>query len=148
MTNIKSFDSGLRRKVEKLERAMRGEPQLDIPVKHYFAHGTYAREVTLPKGTLATGKIHKYSQVNIISKGEVSVVTESGVIRIKAPYTLVSPPGTKRAVYTHKETVWTTIHSTYETDVEKIEEHFIAKSDADYLLFCETLKIKDESCPG
>lgn len=134
MTNIK--------KVERLEKAMRDYEQVEIPVKHHFAHHSYAREITIPAGTLATGKIHKYSQINIIAKGDVSVTTENGVLRIKAPYVLVSPPGTKRAVFAHKETVWITVHGTDETDVEKIEQKFIAKDSTEYLEFREKLEDK------
>jgi hypothetical protein len=31
-------------------------------------------------------------------------------------------------VFTHKETVWTTVHATEKTDLKEIEEEIIAKS--------------------
>jgi hypothetical protein len=40
---------------------------------------------------------------------------------------VVSPPGVKRLAYAHEESIWATIHGTDETDVDKIEEQFIAK---------------------
>lgn len=131
-------------KVEKLEEALRQLEQVDIPVVNYFSHKIYAREITIPKNTILTGKIHKYSQLNILSKGEISVLTEDGIKRVKAPFTIVSPPGTKRAAYAHEECVWTTIHGTEETDLEVIENNFIAKDMKEYLEFCETLEIKEE----
>lgn len=143
MKNIKAFTGDIRKKVKRLENEMLKCEQVDIPVKNYFAHGLYAREVFIPAGTVVTGKIHKYSQINILSQGEISVVTESGVIRIKAPYTLVSPPGTKRAAYTHSDVIWTTIHATHETDIQKIEEHFIAKDEQEYLEF-----LSEQPCLG
>lgn len=121
---------------------MRSMSPIEIPVKHYFSHGVYAREITIPKDTILTGKIHKYSQINILSQGEISVLTEDGVKRLKAPYTLLSAPGTKRIAYAHEETVWTTIHGTNETDLEVIEEKFIAQSDAEYLEFTRMLEDK------
>lgn len=121
-------------------------PQVEIPVKHYFSHGVYAREIIIPKGTVVLGKIHKYSQLNICSKGDHSVLTENGVIRVQAPFTIVSPPGTQRIGYAHEETVWTTIHGTELTDVDKIEEHFIAQTYQDYLEFCN--RLEDKSCLG
>lgn len=127
------------KKISELESEMVKYEQLDIPVKHYFSQGVYAREITIPKDTILTGKIHKYSQLNILSKGEITVVTEHGPIRVKAPFTIVSPPGTKRAAYAHEECVWTTIHGTDETDLEKIEEHFIAKDEQAYLEFTRIL---------
>jgi hypothetical protein len=128
----------MRQKIELLEAEMLQAPQLDIPVKHYFSQGVYAREITIPAGTLLTGKIHKYEQLNILSKGEISVLTDDGVKRVCAPFTIVSPPGTKRIAIAHSECVWTTIHGTAglklcELDLAEIEDTFIAKSDADYL---------------
>jgi uncharacterized protein (UPF0548 family) len=66
--------------------------------------------------------------MTVISQGEVSVLSIDGVMRVKAPFTFVASPGVKRVVYAHEDTVWTTIHGTDETDLEKIEEEFIAKS--------------------
>jgi quercetin dioxygenase-like cupin family protein len=139
-----------RSKVFELEAAMKRECELvELPVKHYFSQGVYARELFIPKGTVLTGKIHKYEQLNIMSQGELSVLTENGIKRVKAPFTIVSPPGTKRVAYAHEDTIWTTIHGTEETDVEKIEEKFIAQSEEDYLEYCKTLQIEGEvKCPG
>lgn len=116
------------------------QPQVECPVRHYFSQGVYAREITIPKGTILTGKIHKYQQLNIMSKGELSVLTENGVIRVKAPFTIISPPGTKRIAYAHEETVWTTVHGTEERDLERIEMHFIAQSEDEYLAFARQIE--------
>jgi len=137
-----------RRMLERLETEIAAMPQLDIPVRHYFGPGIYAREITIPAGVVLTGKIHKYAHINIISKGEISVLTENGVKRIRAPFTMVSPPGTKRAGFAHEETVWTTIHGTDETDLEKLEAHFIAKDCADYLEHVARLAIAGGVWPG
>jgi hypothetical protein len=48
---------------------------------------------------------------------------------------MVSEPGTKRAVYAETDVVWTTIHPTEETDLEKIEEEVIAKTFQEYNTF-------------
>lgn len=102
--------------------------QIEVPIKHYFSKDVYAREMTLEQGSFIVGKIHKFENLNILSKGEVSVLSIDGVVRLKAPATFVGSVGAKRVIYAHSEVVWTTIHGTSETDVEKIEEQFIAKS--------------------
>jgi hypothetical protein len=141
--------AALRAKVHRAEAVMLERPQLELPVKHHFAKGLYARELFIPKGTLLTGKIHKYSQLNILSQGEISVLTEEGVKRVRAPFTIVSPPGTKRIAYAHEDCVWTTVHGTEETDLERIEEIFIAQSEAEYLEFVRVLELKGETpCLG
>lgn len=116
----------VRDKILHLEEEMRKLPPLEIPPVHYFAEGLYAREITIPKGTVLTGKIHKTEHLNIVSKGEISVVTEDGNRRISAPCTFVAKPGTKRVGYAHEDTVWTTIHATKERDIEKLELELIA----------------------
>lgn len=140
----------MRDKVNFIEAEMRKRGPIDLPVKHHFSQGVYGRELFLPKGTLATGKIHKYQQFNILALGEVSVLVEEGIVRVKAPFTVVSPPGTKRIVYAHEDSVWITVHGTDETDLEKIEQHFIAQSDAEYTAFIEqSTKLKEiAQCHG
>lgn len=136
MTFANHFDSpDVRGKIDRLEGMMRQHEAVPIETRHHFAKGLYAREIFIPKGTLLTGKIHKHEHLNIVSKGEISVLTEDGPQRVKAPCTIVSRPGTKRVGYAHEDTVWTTIHATNETDVEKIEAEMIAASYEEYLAF-------------
>jgi hypothetical protein len=129
-----------REKLLRLEAAMLEQPQIEIPVRHIFAPGLYAREIVIPKGTLLTGKIHKTPHLNVISQGDISVLTEHGIQRITGPAVLVSSAGIKRAGYAHEETRWMTVHVTNETDLSKLEEELIAK---DYAAL-ETLKIDED----
>lgn len=131
----------MRQKVFLLEDELAKQPQVEMPVTHYFSKGVYARELFIPADTVLTGKIHKYENLNILSQGEMTVLTEEGMKRVKAPFTIVSPPGTKRIAYAHTDCVWTTIHATDETNVDKIELHFIAKDEQEYLYHCEKLLI-------
>lgn len=118
----------IRDKINHLESEMMKAPQLEIKTTHYFSDGIYAREIFIPKGTLLTGKIHKTEHMNICSQGDISVLTENGIKRIKAPFTMSCRPGTKRVGYAHEDTVWTTIHGTHETDLKMLESELIAKS--------------------
>lgn len=119
---------------ERLSAAVaNGELQEPVmPLRHIFTDGAYARELTMPAGSVVVGKIHKHSHLNFITKGKVAVATEFGQEVYTAPYTFVSQPGTKRVVYILEETVWTTVHVTPETDLEKIEDYVIAKSFEEY----------------
>ncbi len=110
-----------------LEREMERMPGRleDMDVAHHFAPGVYARELRIPAGTLLTGKMHKTTHLNVVSAGDITVWTEDGMKRIQAPFTFVSHPGTKRVGYAHSDTVWTTIHVTDETDLERIEAEVI-----------------------
>lgn len=138
MSDLETLSS--RDKVNLLEAEMIRHEQIDISVKHYFSPGVYAREITIPAGTLLTGRIHKYEQLNILSGGEISVLTQDGVMRVSAPFTIVSPPGTKRIAYAHTDCTWTTILHTEETDPDKIEAHFTVATEQEYLEFAQQME--------
>lgn len=126
-----------------LEEQLKNAPQVEIPQKHYFSKGVYGREITFPKGILIVGKIHKFPAMNVLSKGEVTVISIDGPMRIKAPYTFVSSPGAKRVIYAHEDSVWTNFHGTTETNIELIENEFIAKDMEEFQLFIEENKLKE-----
>ena len=130
-----------REKVNALEILMRQQPQIELEVKNYFAYRTYIRELYIPQGVMLTGKIHKYSQFNILIKGEMSVLVGDEVKRIKAPFHIISEAGTKRIAIAHEDCIWITIHGTHETDINKIESFFIAQNEVEYLEFCSQLKL-------
>jgi hypothetical protein len=123
----------LRGQILALESAMlqMKSRQIEFDTRHHFAGGVYAREIRIPKGATLVGKIHKFEHINIISQGDISVVTDEGIKRIKAPATIVSPPGVKRVGYAHEDTIWTTIHATQETNPDIIEQQVIAPTFAD-----------------
>lgn len=117
--------------------------QIDVPVNHYFSKDVYAREMNVPKGVFLTGKIHKFENLNILTKGEVSVLSIDGCMRVKAPYTFVASAGAKRLFYMHEDTQWTTIHGTSEKDPEKIEKIFTT-NDIGEIDFKNETKLIDE----
>lgn len=97
---------------------------------HTFAPGIYTREMRIPAGKMAAGKIHRFGHISIMSAGELLVFTEDGVVHLLAPATIVSKPGTKRVVFALQDTVWTTVHPNpdNETDVATLEARYIAPS--------------------
>jgi hypothetical protein len=122
----------VREKISSIETAMLARPDAMIgdcfPLEHTFVPGMYIRQITMPKGSLVISKIHKMRHPYFVLKGDVSVLTEKGIIRIKAPFADITPEGTRRLLYNHEETVWVTVHRTDETDLEKIESEVIAKN--------------------
>jgi hypothetical protein len=126
----------IREKLYLLQAAIGGLPEIECPLQHVFAPGVYARTIFIPKGGVLVGKIHKHRHINILSQGSVLVTTEfGGSERLIGPLTMVSEPGTKRAVYAETDVVWTTIHPTNETDLDKIEVEVIAKTYKEYAQF-------------
>lgn len=129
-----------RSQILRLENEMRRHAQVEIRPVHYFAEGLYAREITIPAGTLLTGLIHKKEHLNIISKGDITVWTEHGMKRVRAPFTMVSPPGTKRVGYAHEDTVWTTIHACTLSDLAEIETELVIPLDEQIVLEGDDVK--------
>jgi len=131
-------------RVFALEAAIARElAPVEMPVQHHFSHGVYGRELSIPAGTVLTGKIHKFDSLNVLLEGELLVLTDQGVKHVKAGHLEVSPPGTKRAAYALTDTRWLTVHGTHETDVDQIEAKFIAQTEQEFLTFCDNqLKLK------
>ena len=98
--------------------------KIEVPIQHYFAEGVYARSGFVAKGTMFVGRIHKQSQINIISSGDITVLNEEGVSRLIGPCIWVSPAGAQRAAYANEDTHWTTILGTQETDPDVIYEMY------------------------
>jgi hypothetical protein len=108
--------------------------RVDMPVTHRFTPGLYIREIFMPCAKtvgqigemLVTSKIHLKEHPFVISKGSCSVWTEDrGWVRYDAPYCGITKPLTRRVLWIHKDTIWTTFHVTNETSIEKIEREII-----------------------
>jgi len=118
--------------IAELEQSMFDLPeeeQVEIETTHHFAPGVYAREVFIPAGIVAVGKIHKTEHLTIVQQGVVALVDSHGNSElVEAPQTFVSQVGSKKAAWAIEDTVLTTIHITEETDLEKIELEVVAKT--------------------
>lgn len=130
----------LRDKILDFETAMARCPgakygnQDGMPLRHSFAGPIYVREIFIPKGSIATGRIHRFEHPIFFMSGDVSVFDEhTGANRIKAPCHFVSKPGTKRVLYTHEDTVIVTVHYVgEERDIDKIEDIIAAWTYEEY----------------
>lgn len=124
----------IRANILEFQRYLEAGEQTDLselPVRHTFAPGVYAREMTIPEGIVVVGRIHRHAHVNVISKGKCRVLTEFGFETLEAPCTFVSQPGTKRIVVSLDTVVWTTIHPTELTDPEAIVKEVTTEDYAD-----------------
>lgn len=136
---------GFREDIQRFEGVMqgmieRGEMETaNVRLKHYFcptADGRflYARELWVAKDSVITGKIHRYPCLNFVMQGALIVASEEGQRLFKAPSTIVSPAGVKRAGWILANTIWTTVHLTSygsEEELDKIEQEVISPSFAE-----------------
>lgn len=105
------------------EDRLRDCPQISFRVRHHFSEGIYLREMILPAGAALTGKMHRHAHLNILAEGEITVWTEQGMKRLKAPCIIPSQPECKRAGLTHAPTTWITVHHNPDNlrDPQKLE---------------------------
>lgn len=127
---------GVTGKVMALQGEMLKQPQ--VQVASTFAHGggIAAKAVLLRAGTMAVGGMHRFENMNLVTKGDISVATDAGVVRYTvtdAPILVISPPGTKRAVYAHADTYWVSLHPTDKSTVEEVEAEFIVSDETAFL---------------
>lgn len=125
----------IRDRLNDLETEMRNQPQLNLITDHFFSPGIYTRVLHIPKGCLLTGKIHKEPILNIMIKGEISVLLGEEVKHIIAPYICVSPAGSKKLGYAHEDTIWIGCHGTDDFDLVKIEKRFVAQDENEWLKY-------------
>lgn len=126
------------------EAAMAKQVQVDLPVKHIFSEGLYARELFIPKGVLLTGRIHRFECLNVMAYGKMIVYSDLGGETILEGYNIMtSPPGLKRIGLALEDTLWTTFHATTETDLDKLEE-LLTMDDENTMLLKQARRL---SCP-
>lgn len=103
----------------------------DLPIKHYFCNGLYAREMFIPKGTVLTGAIHKTQHLCVLS-GDIEIESEFSAGRFTGYHMFVSEPGAKRIGFAYEDTYFTTLHPTDLTDPELLERILTSKTYEDY----------------
>ena len=115
------------RALESVMRQMPGSTNMADFTSHHFCAGMYVRELFLPAGTTAIGKTHAQQNVFLLVKGELTMATPEGPVRVRAPFMAITQPGDKRAVYAHEDSVCMNFHPNPddERDLEVLEGRYI-----------------------
>jgi quercetin dioxygenase-like cupin family protein len=95
---------------------------------HHFSDNLYAKEIFIPKGCFAVQHQHTYDHLSVLAKGKVAVKTDEGVKVYTAPACLNIVKNYNHAVEALEDSVWYCIHSTSETDIDKIDEVLIKEN--------------------
>jgi len=131
-------------KIYAIENELNTMPQAHCPVRHYFAGGIYAREMTIPGGVVLTGAVHRHEHLCTISQGTIMVSTDDGMKTLSAPHTIISKPGTKRVGYALETTVWTTYHLVGdERDLDKLMFEITESTNAQLMGGCENVQTQN-----
>jgi hypothetical protein len=112
-------------------KKMQDLPQVDCPVNELLdsVTKTYTRELLLPAGTLAVGRIHKKPCLNIITKGKFLIKTsledegEYFEVPENQNFMFITNPGSQKIVFALEDTIVINVFSDVESktldDVEK-----------------------------
>jgi quercetin dioxygenase-like cupin family protein len=116
--------------IETVESSLLQMPQVETELTHRFAPGVYMREIFMPANSIILGHQHKTCHFNIVLSGRAKVLMNGEVQEFKAGDVIVSQPGVRKILYIQEDMRWATIHPTEETDIEKLEDQLIIKSES------------------
>tara|TARA_R100000541_G_scaffold33012_1_gene41704 strand:+ start:3439 stop:3891 length:453 start_codon:yes stop_codon:yes gene_type:complete len=130
---ILDFQSMLIREANGVDIVTHQDSKL-FPLKHTFADGIYVRQMSMDKGTIVVGAIHKHLHVWFLLTGHISVATEETTEDYIAPCYVVATPGTKRVIYANEESIFVNIHKnpTNSQNIEWLEKEIVAKDIKEY----------------
>ena len=113
--------------VEALQNRLAELPQVETTLHHLFAPGMYVRRLEIPAGSVVVGKKHRHSHPVMLTKGTATINTDRGMETIHAPHVWVSEPGAKRALVTHTDCEFVTVHLNENdtTDLDALEADII-----------------------
>jgi len=105
-----------------------------FPLKHTFADGIYVRQMSMTRGSIVVGAIHKHLHVWFLLSGGISVATENGIEDYISPCYVVAKPGTKRVIYANEDSIFVNIHKnpTNTKDIQQLEKDIVAKDIKEY----------------
>jgi len=117
----------------------------DMEYNHWFAPGLYGREITMPANMALTTMIHASEHIAILTKGRITVYSENGIQEFEAPHTMITKIGTKRAMYTHTEVVFITVHANpdNEQDIDKLVDKMTFKTEQDFIDYQKSLPLME-----
>ena len=98
-----------------------------VPIHNFFMDGVYVRGMTMYKGTVVIGAIHKTLHMCFLLKGHLTVANEEGVKDHIAPCYIISKPGVKRVLYANEDSIWYNTHKNPSNtkDIRKLEEELV-----------------------
>ncbi len=113
--------------IKRMQDALAELPQTECPVEHFFAPGMYMRKCSIPADTYVVGKMHRHQHPTMLVKGEATINTDKGMVRITAPHVWISQENAKRALLTHSDCEFVTVHLNPDDtqDIEQIEAFVI-----------------------
>ena len=104
------------------------------PIKHDFADEVYIRQMSMKKGSVVVGAIHKHLHVWFLLTGHITVATEDTTEDYIAPCYTVSTPGVKRVILANEDSIFVNVHKNPSNtqDIDKLEKDIVALNYEEY----------------
>jgi len=131
-------DYSVREKIEIVEWYMKNAINniaSTLEIDDHVKDGYYFRQMIIPEGIVAIGKVHLFKHIFVILDGTLELSTDDFTKRVTAdiehPFVAVIPSNSKKIVYTHTKCVLATFHKTdgKDEDKEQIHESTVEESD-------------------
>jgi quercetin dioxygenase-like cupin family protein len=117
--------------IHRLREEMRQMPQAPaFKTTHFFAGGMYCRRMEIPAGSLIVSKVHKTEHHFIGCSGELVIAGQGETFTLKPGDVIVSPIGTRRAVFAQTDVVCITVHKTDLVSTDGLEESLMMADEA------------------
>ena len=112
----------------------------DNGLTEHFIDGAYIRELLIPEGITIVSRLWSKDRFWIITEGEVTITSELGKQRIKAPYSDLAPYGTKVAIHAHKDTRWFAITGAKAKNSDEVAKEVLAENHSECTYSWDTLE--------
>ena len=95
---------------------------MDNNTLHHFSDGLYAKQMDIPKGSIACQHKHEYDHLSILAQGKVRVLFDNDAFEeFTAPSCINIKQGVNHTIMALEDSTWFCIHHTFETDMNKID---------------------------
>jgi hypothetical protein len=102
---------------------------INLNIQHYFIGGTYAKEMTFPKGLVIPSHKHIFDHMSILAKGKIKLSVDGKDFIYEAPKVIEIKKNEVHTVTALEECYWYCIHATDITDHEQIDETLIVREE-------------------
>lgn len=113
--------------IEEVNKKLREMPQVDLNEQHLFADGMYCRQVSMPKGSLIIGHVHKKEAINVLASGTILIKTrvEDEWEEISAPFVNSTKGGMRKIIYVLEDAYFMNIFRTDNTTLDKLYDECV-----------------------
>lgn len=106
---------------------MKSMDQVDLNEQHLLADGMYCRQVSMPKGSLVIGHVHKKQAINVLAAGRILIKTkmEDPWNEVSAPFVNTTPGGMRKIIYVLEDACFMNIFRTNNTTPDALYDECV-----------------------